>query len=451
MPRLYLTKENIDRVALTAGGQVLYYDTKLQGFGLRVGTRTKAYFAEKRVDGRTVRTTLGTHGQITPAKARSDAQTALGTMADGVDVNAVEREKVEQRQSRDAQKKAMAEYTLAKLCDWYVAHLKRLEKPSWVDAENIFKNHVKGDGLAALPARDATAKQITVLVRRLVEAGKGRTAAKLRSYLRAAYALAMSADTNPQAPADLVLFGVESNPVAATAALATFNKARHVVATEALLGATVRLLRAKRGAQFDPALAVVELALVLGGQRPQQVLRLPRADVDMEAALVTLLDPKGRRSTPRRHTLPLGRDAAALMKDILKNCHGERLFGFGEESISYTNVSVKTRELLAEAHAEVLKAIGRSKAAAPARIQVRDLRRTAETMMASMGLSKDMRAQLLSHGLGGVQDRHYDQHHYLPEKRKALRAWEARLDELATGAAPASNVKKLNRAARTAA
>ena len=29
MPRLYVTKENVDAVELTNAGQVLYYDTKL--------------------------------------------------------------------------------------------------------------------------------------------------------------------------------------------------------------------------------------------------------------------------------------------------------------------------------------------------------------------------------------------------------------------------------------
>jgi len=35
--------------------------------------------------------------------------------------------------------------------------------------------------------------------------------------------------------------------------------------------------------------------------------------------------------------------------------------------------------------------------------QLRDLRRTAETMLASLKVSSDVRAQLQSHGLGGIQ------------------------------------------------
>lgn len=40
--------------------------------------------------------------------------------------------------------------------------------------------------------------------------------------------------------------------------------------------------------------------------------------------------------------------------------------------------------------------------------------------MAALGVSKDIRAQVQSHGLGGIQARHYDRHEYMFEKRAAL-------------------------------
>jgi hypothetical protein len=59
---------------------------------------------------------------------------------------------------------------------------------------------------------------------------------------------------------------------------------------------------------------------------------------------------------------------------------------------------------------------------------LRDLRRTLETLLANWGVSSDARKHLQSHGLGGVQKRHYDQYEYLREKRAALRAFASRLD-----------------------
>ena len=64
--------------------------------------------------------------------------------------------------------------------------------------------------------------------------------------------------------------------------------------------------------------------------------------------------------------------------------------------------------------------------------QLRDLRRTSETMLAALGISKDLRAQIQSHGLGGVQDRHYDRHDYMPEKCRALEKWNRELERIRT-------------------
>ena len=62
--------------------------------------------------------------------------------------------------------------------------------------------------------------------------------------------------------------------------------------------------------------------------------------------------------------------------------------------------------------------------------ELRDLRRTAETMLAGLKVPSDVRAQLLSHGLRGVQNRHYDRHDYAVEKKRALERWARHLTKL---------------------
>ena len=88
MPQLRLTKRNIDDVAHPASGQVLYLDDQLRGFGLRVGSRSKTFFAEAQVNRRTVRVTLGPYGPVSPERARKLALQALGDMAEGKNPNA---------------------------------------------------------------------------------------------------------------------------------------------------------------------------------------------------------------------------------------------------------------------------------------------------------------------------------------------------------------------------
>lgn len=76
---------------------------------------------------------------------------------------------------------------------------------------------------------------------------------------------------------------------------------------------------------------------------------------------------------------------------------------------------------------------------------MRDLRRTAETHMAALGISSDVRAQIQSHGLGGIQARHYDRHDYMPEKRAALEKWSRRFRNLPKASQRASSPGRARR------
>ena len=440
MPALHLTAQSINALKLATTGQAFYRDTKLEGFGLRVGTKRKSYFVEKRVDGRTVRHTIGVHGQITADQARKDAAAKLGIMTAGADLNADKRARIAARNAEKGARAAAAQYTVEALCDWYIKHQTALKKQSATDAAGIFAKHVKGSPFAALPASEFTAKQATALIRTVVEKGHARTAAKLRSYLRAAFSLAQGADTNPQAPAALVLFGVETNPIASTAAIKNSTGTRDVTMTDHELGEFLRLLRERRAAQHDDALAAIELSLVLAGQRLAQVLRVTRDDVNLMAGTITLWDPKGRRETARRHVLPLTDVAVDLLKAIENVRRAEWLFGDKASPTSPDTIARKGVELLAEAQTNVADRAGQK---ARPKLEPRDIRRTAETLLASMGISKDVRAQVLSHGLGGVQQRSYDRHDYAKEKRHALQAWADHLQMLVDHKPGQSNVKAL--------
>lgn len=46
MPRLQLTKRNIDKITSPENGQVDYFDTELKGLGLRVGKESKTFFVK---------------------------------------------------------------------------------------------------------------------------------------------------------------------------------------------------------------------------------------------------------------------------------------------------------------------------------------------------------------------------------------------------------------------
>lgn len=95
MPKLRLTKTNIDRVAKPGSkGDVLYWDTN--GFGLRVNPSGKATFIyQGRIDGTTtdVRVTIGTYGAWEIEDARQEADKLRHQCEAGIDPRAAKKQK----------------------------------------------------------------------------------------------------------------------------------------------------------------------------------------------------------------------------------------------------------------------------------------------------------------------------------------------------------------------
>lgn len=315
--------------------------------------------------------------------------------------------------------------TLRQLLDAYTAHLERLGKQAVGDARGIFNLHVydAAPELAERRAAEIHVNEFVDLIGRLTEEGKGRTAAKLRSYLRAAYALAIKSKTDPAAPLALRAFGIEANPITSIGALSQFNRARdRTLSAEELRPFLARLDKLPQSVKRD----ALTLCLLLGGQRPTQLLRARPVDADVSAGTLTLYDPKGSRQQPRPHVLPLTKRATAIVRRaVAVNAEAPYLFtSDGKRGLRPETLSAAVAEIAAD----MVKA-----KEARERFELRDLRRTCETMLAALGVSSDVRAQLQSHGLGGVQQRHYDRHGYMLEKRAALEKWQRHLDRLIAG------------------
>lgn len=160
--------------------------------------------------------------------------------------------------------------------------------------------------------------------------------------------------------------------------------------------------------------------IYLGGQRPTQLLRVTARHVDLTGKTITLLDPKGRNrhASPRRHLLPIRDDLVPVLRRRVVQAESieSPLFSISGR----VPLREKTVAALVEQIEAAMKVEGELKRGA---FSMRDLRRTSETQMAALGISSDVRAQIQSHGLGGIQARHYDRHDYMPEKRTALQLW----------------------------
>ncbi len=354
----------------------------------------------------------------------------------------------EARRDREEAERQAKTGSLRALLDGYADYLKDSGKQSAKDARSLFRRNVfdAHPDLAAMRASTLTPADIKTILEKLIDEGKGRTAAKLRSYLRAAYSLALQADAGPAVPKALRAFHLTANPVAGVSPkpLAKFNRARERTLNASELKSYMKALDAlAHGMSRD----VLWLSLLLGGQRPAQVLRVAPIDVDLDDDIITLRDPKGARNQPRVHRLPLIARAAELVKRV--HAAVEQAYD-GKAAHLFTNTGkVPVRlETVSAAVAAISRAMVESKTAREP-FELRDIRRTCETMLAGMGVSRDLRAQILSHGLAGVQVRHYDRHDYMDEKRAALEAWDARLVEISEGKKRGDNVVELYRKAPT--
>ncbi|MDP1649659.1 MAG: integrase family protein [Rubrivivax sp.] len=320
------------------------------------------------------------------------------------------------------------------------AYCKSLEgRQSHDDAEGLFRLHVTEAFPALAQAQAATikAEQFRDVLAKLIDAGKGRTAAKLRAYLRAAYSMAMRAGLDPTIPGTFSAFGVEVNQLERLPSLSQFSKALDRALTLPELHAFWKRLQGKpEGAARD----AITAALLLGGQRPRQLLRAVAADVDESAGTLVLRDIKGRNraANPRRHLLPIVAELAPIIKRrrlLCQTADAPLFSATGDVQLRDETASELVGEICAD-----MAAAGELERGP---FQMRDLRRTAETHMAALGISSDVRAQIQSHGLGGIQQRHYDKHDYLPEKRAAIELWALRLQGKAATVTPIKSRRKV--------
>lgn len=331
-----------------------------------------------------------------------------------LDAEAREAERIRRETELTAEaEQARQSASLGALLTAYVANLKRQDKVSWREVDNAARLHIREawPQLWATPAERITPDDLLSIIARISDAGKVREAGKMRSYLRAAYAAAIKARRQASALPALRDLRLHSNPARDLEPLeGGTGGARERALSVSELRAYWRRLVKMQGTDG----ALLRFHLLTGGQRLKQLARLTTADFDADLNAVCLRDPKGRRKEPRIHVVPLVPAAREALQTMTKPKIGAYLFSFdgGESGASYFFVHGRVQA--------IAKAMAEAGELENGPFTAGDLRRTVESRLGGAGVSKDVRAQLQSHGLSGVQSRHYDKHDYLAEKRAAL-------------------------------
>lgn len=173
MPQLRLTKRNIEQIERPLSGQILYYDDQLRGFGLRVGTKSMAFFAERQVQRRTVRVTLGPYPVVSPEVARQRAMGTLAEMVAGKNPNAAKR------------RTEIGSLTVAGAFEAFFAARTQL-------SENTTPNYRRSANLylkawASKPIASITSDMVITLHRRITEKHGGTTANNVMRHFRSVH------------------------------------------------------------------------------------------------------------------------------------------------------------------------------------------------------------------------------------------------------------------------
>jgi len=334
----------------------------------------------------------------------------------------------EQKAAEEARKRAAdaelaseakAAATLGALLTAYWSQLEKAGKVSHRSVKNSLERHVKltWPKLWAKPAAEVDADDLLLVIARLVNLGILREAAKVRSFIRAAYAAAIAARHDAAALPQLRALKVTANPARDLATIEGHTRPgeRNLSLSE---------LRSYWKHIGDSAFhygPLLRFHLLTGAQRIRQLARATTADIDWDASTIRLYDKKGRRKKPREHDVPLIPDAICAMKEM----------GSGPYVVSLTGgLTALTPSGIRDAVTAANERMEESGELSGGRFTPSDLRRTVETRLAAEGISQEDRAHLQSHGLGGVQSRHYDRYRRIDEARAALMTLRRILDPI---------------------
>lgn len=274
-------------------------------------------------------------------------------------------------------------------------------------------------------AKDVTAEHIKIILANMIQRGSVVQSNRVRSYLHAAFQFGLKADNDPANVQGGVLFGLSLNPVSLVPKQAAAEKPGETWLKLDELRYFIEHFPATLGVGWNMP-KLLELCVVLGGQRPYEVFSSEWSAVNWEEKTFLVTPEISKNKRP--HIVPLTDRAFALLQELQQhneNNAAERKSRF----IFPRRVAGKQKDDLPMRSDSLGQALGYWREANPdfTYFVPRDLRRTVKTLMGELGISKEIRDRIQNHALNDVSSKHYDRYSYLPEKRNALELWEARL------------------------
>jgi integrase len=388
MPRIRFTKTALDALQ-SADKEVVYWDTGLPGFGLKVTPKgRKVFIVLYRTGGAGSplrKYTIGPYGRVTLHQARGEAQKVFAARLEGRDPAVEKREK----------RRRLATDRIEDLIAAFLAH--RLNgSRSAKEVRRILEREAvsrwKGRSVHGITRRD-----VIQLIGEAEGRGAPYAASKLLKVLKTFFSWCVGRALLERSPADGI-----------PAPVKTVTRDR--ILSDEELTAVLRAARAMEG----PYGRIVEM-LALTGQRREEVARMAWDELDLTTRTWTL--PGSRTKNGRPHLVHLSEPALGLL-------HSTPRIG----SFVFSASGAKPFQNFSGAKAELDAASGVQD------WRLHDLRRTVVSGMARLGVAPHIADRILNHTGGTISGvaAVYQRYDFLAERKAALELWGTYVDRLLT-------------------
>ena len=382
-----LTDRQVESVKAANGHRIDFRDAKRPGLVLRVspaGVKAWSVLYRRRIDGRRRRCTLGQYPQVSLAEARAKALDVLARVARGEDPAGDQRRKRTSGTPR----------TFGELADLYLArHADRAKRSGFQDRQMLDK-----DVLPILrhePLESIKRADISEIIETIVARGAPIQANRTFEIIRGVFNWGLGAGC------------IETTPCLGLRAPTPEQSRDRALKPDEIRQFWNRLPDAPmswRTAQ------ILRLCFVTA-QRVSEVAGISRSEISLSERLWRL--PAERVKNASAHDVPLSALAIELLEQGMQRSDGDLIFP------SHLTAEPITNHAVAKAMRRSLETFGLE------RFTAHDLRRTAATEMAGLGIDRLIVDKVLNHvsadrsTVAGV----YDRHAYRAQKAAALEAW----------------------------